>query len=59
MEVCSWLSELAVIAQRGREAVAGGARVLVIRNTVASAQAVSNELVGQEGGEWALTVNGT
>ena len=59
MEVRSWLSEPALIAQEGREAAAGGAKVLVIRNTVASAQAVFNELVGQEGGEWVLTVNGT
>ena len=59
MEVRSWLSEPAVIARAGRKAAADGAKVLVIRNTVANAQAVFNELVGQAGGEWALTVNGT
>ena len=44
------------IARMAADAARDGARVLVIRNTVASAQAVFGALLAQGGGELALTV---
>ena len=56
MSAVSILGDPGSIARTAADAAREGARVLVIRNTVASAQAVFGALLAQGGGELALTV---
>ena len=58
MTTAAILGEPSVIARTAIRAAQAGAKVLVIRNTVASAQAVFAALVAQGGSDVALTVAG-
>ena len=58
MRVEAWMADPAQIAQFAYTQAREGARVLVIRNTVATAQEVFDNLLDQDGGELALTVEG-
>ena len=54
----AWLSDPAQIARFACSQAREGAKVLIIRNTVATAQEVFENLLGQDGGELALMVEG-
>ena len=58
MRVEAWMSDPAQIAQFAYSQAREGAKVLVIRNTVATAQGVFENLLEQDGGELTLTVEG-
>ena len=58
MRVEAWMSDPAQIAQFAYSQARQGAKVLVIRNTVATAQEVFENLLNQDSGELALTVEG-
>lgn len=58
MNLQSNLEEPSTIAARAVEAARGGAKVLVVRNTVISAQQVFRAFLDQGGGEHALSVAG-
>ena len=58
MRVATWLSDPAQIARFAYSQAREGARVLIIRNTVATAQEVFENLLHHDGGELALTVEG-
>ena len=58
MRAEAWLSDPGKVAEFARSEARNGARVLVIRNTVATAQEVFENLLDQSGGEAALTVEG-
>ncbi len=58
MRVEAWMSDPAQIARFAYSQAREGAKVLIIRNTVATAQEVFENLLDQEGGELALTVEG-
>lgn len=58
LESCPWLDDPSRIADEARTAAEDDAKVLVIRNTVATAQAALEELIRAGAGELALAVNG-
>ena len=58
MEIRAWLGDARCIAAMAKTAAEEGASVLVIRNTVPTAQAVLEELLDLQGGELALQVDG-
>ena len=58
MRTEAWLSDPAQIARFACSQAREGAKVLIIRNTVATAQEVLENLLDQDGGELALTVEG-
>ncbi len=57
MDVQPWLGDADCIARAAMAAAQQGAKVLVVRNTVATAQAVLEALVRQNGERLALVVN--
>ena len=58
MRAEAWLSDPAQIAQFAYSQAREGAKVQIIRNTVVTAQEVFENLLDQDGGELALTVEG-
>ena len=58
MRVEAWMSDPAQIARFAYSQAREGAKVLIIRNTVATAQEVFENLLDQDGGELALMVEG-
>ena len=58
MEAWPWLADPSRIAAEARAAAQAGAKVLVIRNTVTTAQAVFEQLLENGAGEVSLAVNG-